>query len=141
MKSRLLAAIICVSLLCGTAYAHHSFAGTYILDQRATIEGTLVSFVIQNPHSFVTVDVKGADGKIRTWAVEWGGVTQLTQTGVTAATLKVGDKISVTGAPAKATDELKVLMRKIERPTDGWSWEGETGSRYGFASSAEPAAK
>jgi hypothetical protein len=102
--------------------AHHGFAGTYVLDQTATIQGTIVQFDIRNPHSFINLEVKNSDGKITRWGVEWGGITQLTQTGVTKQTLKVGDKVKVTGAPSRDTSEHKVLMKIIQRPADGWTW-------------------
>ena len=44
------------------AYAHHSFAATYLEDQTVTIEGELVQFLFRNPHSFVHVMVKEKDG-------------------------------------------------------------------------------
>jgi len=67
--------------------AHHSFAGTYLEDaQPVTIEGTLVAFLVRNPHSFVHVeDATKKDPKtgepIR-WSIEWGAAGQLAQQGV-----------------------------------------------------------
>ena len=52
------------ALVGGRAYAHHSFAATYLEDQTVTIEGELVQFLFRNPHSFVHVMVKEKDG---TW--------------------------------------------------------------------------
>ena len=59
------------------AYAHHSFAATYLEDQTVTIEGDLVQFLFRNPHSFVHVMVKEKDGSMVRYAVEWGGAGQL----------------------------------------------------------------
>ena len=123
MKFASLALIGALILATGTpTRAHHSFAGTYVLDQVATIEGTIVQFDIRNPHSFINLEIKGADGKLIRWGVEWGGVTLLTQTGVTRQTLKVGDRVAVTGAPSRDGFEHKVLIKIIRRPADGWSW-------------------
>ena len=44
------------------AYAHHSFAATYLEDQTVTIEGEMVQFLFRNPHSFVHIMVKENDG-------------------------------------------------------------------------------
>ena len=73
------------------AFAHHSFAATYLEDQSVTIEGELVQFLFRNPHSFVHVMVKEKDGSMVRYAVEWGGAGQLGGQGVTRETLKPGD--------------------------------------------------
>lgn len=123
MKFAVLVSICALILAAGTpAIAHHSFAGTYVLDQTATIEGSIVQFDIRNPHSFINLEIKHSDGRTTRWGVEWGGVTLLTETGVTRQTLKVGDKVKVTGAPSRDTTEHKVLMKVIQRPADGWVW-------------------
>jgi DNA/RNA endonuclease YhcR with UshA esterase domain len=108
----------------GRAYAHHSFAATYFVDQEITVEGTLTQFMFRNPHSFVKVDVKDDKGQIQTWAVEWGGGAQLTQAHVTRDTLKPGDHVIVTGNPGRDPTEHRIRLHKIVRPSDGWTWEG-----------------
>jgi len=104
------------------AAAHHSYAGTYALDQTTTISGTIVQLDLRNPHSFIILDIKDSNGKLARWGVEWGGATQLTQTGVDKETLKAGDMLSVTGRPTLDPTERKVLTILITRPVDGWSW-------------------
>lgn len=104
------------------ATAHHSLAGTYVLDQTSTIEGTIFQFSVRNPHSFISLDVKDSAGSVVRWGVEWNGTTQLTQTGVTAQTLKAGDRVTITGRPSRDTKEHKILMKVIRRPADGWTW-------------------
>jgi len=54
------------------AWAHHSFAATYIENQSVTIEGELVQFGLRNPHSFVNVDVTEKDGST-TRLCSWNG--------------------------------------------------------------------
>jgi len=125
MKSRVLTLAVLLVFLSGVAaYAHHSFAGTYVEDKIVTIEGKVVEFNIRNPHSFILVEVTGKDGKTTRWGGEWAGVTQLSEGGVTRFTLKVGDKIIIDGAPARDTLDHKVLVRKVVRPADGFQWQG-----------------
>jgi hypothetical protein len=52
------------------AYAHHSFAATYFEDKTDTIEGDLVQFLFRNPHSFVHVEGKDAQGNAVRYAVD-----------------------------------------------------------------------
>ena len=115
-------AALCVTA--GRAYAHHSFAATYFVDQEITVEGTLTQFLYRNPHSFVKVESKDDQGNVVTWSVEWGGGAQLTQEHVTRDTLKPGDHVIVTGNPGRDPNEHRIRLHKIVRPSDGWKWEG-----------------
>jgi Family of unknown function (DUF6152) len=129
MKSRVLIILAAAMLMLGaTAYAHHSFAGSYIEDKSVTIEGKVVQFDIRNPHSFINIEIVSKDGKAARWGGEWGGVTQLSEGGVTRFTLKVGDRIIIDGAPSRDPDEHKVLIRKVVRPATAnspeFTWGG-----------------
>jgi len=110
------------------AYAHHSFAGTYIEDKTVKLEGTVAEFNIRNPHSFISLEVTDKDGKVTRWGGEWGGVTQLSQGGVNRFTLRPGDKIIIDGAPARDSSDRKVLVRQVVRPatatTPEFKWQG-----------------
>jgi len=125
MKGRVFLLII-GALLCTSraASAHHSFAATYYEDKLVTIEGELVEFQYRNPHSFVQVVVTDKSGNMKRWAIEWGAVAQLNQQGVQRFTLKPGDHVVITGAPARAGDD-KLLMRKLVRPSDGFTWAAQ----------------
>jgi hypothetical protein len=109
-----------------TAFAHHSFAGSYIEDKTVTLEGKVVQFDIRNPHSFINIEVT-KDGKASRWGGEWGGVTQLSEGGVNKFTLKVGDKVIIEGAPSRDTEEHKVLIRTVTRPAAGTTPEFKWG--------------
>lgn len=106
--------------------AHHSFAGTYLEDAPPMkIEGTLKAFLVRNPHSFVHVEdpkLKDKNGDPVRWSIEWGAAGQLAQQGVRTGTLKVGDKVVVTGSPGRNPEDYRLRMRSIERPSDGWKW-------------------
>jgi hypothetical protein len=117
------AAVAVLSGLGARAYAHHSFAATYHEDRSITIEGELVQFLFRNPHSFVHVNVRETDGKVRRYAVEWGGAGQLGGQGVNSQTLKVGDKVIITGSPGRGyPEQARVRMVTLRRPADGFDW-------------------
>ena len=129
MKSRLFILMLVVaSMSCVAAYAHHSFAGSYVEDQTVKLEGTVSSFNIRNPHSFIEIEVVDKDGRTTRWGGEWGGVTQLSQGGINRFTLKIGEKIIIDGAPARDTSDHKVLVRAVTRPatatTPEFKWQG-----------------
>jgi Family of unknown function (DUF6152) len=106
-------------------YGHHSFAATYYEDRVVMIEGELVQFDYRNPHSFVHVMANDDKGVLQRWAIEWGAVAQLNQQGVQRFTLKPGDHVVITGAPARSGEEHKLLMRKLVRPSDGFTWAAQ----------------
>ncbi len=125
MKRTLIFLLAAASMLTGAAaYAHHSFAATYFVDREITIEGRLTQFIFRNPHSFVKVEAPDDKGQMQTWSVEWGGGAQLNQEKVTRDTLKFGDHVIVTGAPGREANDHRIRLRKIERPSDKWKWEG-----------------
>src|SRR6185436_5641082 len=129
MKSRLFILMLVVATMSSVAaYAHHSFAGTYVEDKTVKLEGTVAEFNIRNPHSFISIEVVDKDGKVTRWGGEWGGVTQLSQGGVNRFTLKIGDKIVIDGAPARDASDHKVLVRKVVRPktatSEEFTWTG-----------------
>jgi hypothetical protein len=133
MKTKLaiIAAAAGLMSLATPAWAHHSFAGTYLEDaQPVKVEGTLVAFLVRNPHSFVHVEAKDPKtGEMIRWSIEWGAAGQLAQQGVRTGSLKVGDHVIVTGSPGRNAEDHRLRMRTIVRPSDGWSW-GNNGQSF-----------
>jgi hypothetical protein len=123
MKRYLVALLVTVATFVGVrAYAHHSFAATYLEDQTVKVEGELVQFLFRNPHSFVHLMVKEEDGTMVRYSIEWGGTGQLAGTGVTRETLKVGDHVIITGSPGRNPADHRVRMVTLYRPKDGFGW-------------------
>ena len=128
MKFRIPVIVVAAVLIAAAAYAHHSFAGTYIEGKLVKLEGEVVEFNIRNPHSFIVIEVTEKDGKKVKWGGEWGGVTQLSQGGVNRFTLEVGDHLIMEGAPPRDSLDKKILVRKVWRPAtkekEAWEWAG-----------------
>jgi hypothetical protein len=129
MTRRLLVtALAAVSLVAGAGVsAHHSFTATYFEGKKTTIEGEVALFQYRNPHSFLYVMVKDQQGKPQRWAIEWGGSGQLRNQNVAIDTVKPGDHVVVVGDPSRTPGELRLRMRTITRPSDGWKWGDEIG--------------
>lgn len=108
----------------GHAYAHHSFAATYYVDQVITVKGTVVEFLYRNPHSFLRVQAPDDKGQMQIWAIEWAGGVQLSQSSVARDTLKPGDQVVVTGNPGRTASEHRIRIKSISRSSDGFKWEG-----------------
>jgi len=111
-----------------TLFAHHSFAATYREDESITIQGELVQFMFRNPHSFVHLNVTEKDGTVRRYAVEWSGSSSLAGQGVNQSTLKVGDKVIITGSPSRSyPKEARVRMATLQ--TAGFDWGRKPGEK------------
>jgi len=109
------------------AYAHHSIGAAYDTSKDSKIEGKLVQFNFRNPHSFVTVDVTDAAGKVQRWVVEWGGAGALGGQGITRSTLKVGDEVVITGNPSRTAGLSRLKMNTLLRKSDGFGWGTKPG--------------
>lgn len=98
----LIAAGITLLLTPAPLSAHHAFAAEF--DEKKPIkfvDATVTRVMLINPHSWIYVDVKQADGTVENWAIEAGSPNILLRRGITKDTLKVGQKIVVDGYQSK----------------------------------------
>jgi hypothetical protein len=122
-RNLLLLLVLAGAILFGIrADAHHSFGATYLEDKTITLDGSLVQMLFRNPHSYLQIDTKDPSGQVVRWNVEWGGVVQLSQKGVTRDTLKPGDHIIIIGNPSRTAEDHRARLQSITRPLDGWKW-------------------
>lgn len=95
------------------AFAHHGYAA-YDETKTDSLKGTVTDFELENPHSTMSFDVKGADGKVESWTAEAGHVRLMKDLGWSADTLKTGDIVTFYFHPAKngshAVDLVKITL-------------------------------
>src|ERR1700678_2161554 len=97
----LISALVLALVLPGTpGYAHHSVSAEFDLSKRITLEGRVSKIEWMNPHVYLYVDVD-ADGKTANWACETAGPTSLARQGWSRLSLKIGNRITVVGYPAR----------------------------------------
>ncbi len=82
------------------AVAHHS-AVMFDDAKEVTVTGTVKEFQYTNPHSWLLVDVKSADGTVTTWGFEAEGPSTLTRAGIRKSDLQPGTEITISGHPMK----------------------------------------
>ena len=80
------------------AFAHHSFDAEFDSAKLVTLTGYVTKLDWNNPHAWVFLDVKDDKGLTKGYKVEMGPPYALTRGGWTRDILKVGDKITITGA-------------------------------------------
>jgi hypothetical protein len=99
-------ALLAVSLsgLPGPVWAHHSIQAQFDINKTISVSGTVSKVEFINPHSYLTVSVKDADGKVTRWAFEMAAAAQLRRGGLSRADrggLKPGDEVTVTALAAR----------------------------------------
>jgi hypothetical protein len=110
------------SVSANTALSHHSIAGIYDSSREVAVEGTVTQFRFVNPHPFLNIEVRKAGGAVQQWRLEMDNRYELVQIGMTAETLKQGDRVTVAGSPAREQPQ-SLYMRKLQRPADGFLYE------------------
>jgi hypothetical protein len=94
------ALVVGLLMVCGPALAHHGNSA-YDEVHPITITGTVTEVVWSNPHCQIYVDVKDAKGNVVSWSVESQSPGILHRNGWTKNSIKPGDQIAITLAPAK----------------------------------------
>ena len=89
------------AIACATpAMAHHSFA---LFDSQKTValEGTVKSFDWTNPHSWIVLEVMGANNAVEEWQIELPAAALLAREGWNKFYVRPGEKIAVHINPLK----------------------------------------
>ena len=84
------------------ASAHHAFAAEYDAEKPVELTGTLTKVEWVNPHSWIYLDVKSADGKVTSWQFEFGAPNALIRRGLHKSDLPIGGEVHVKGYLAKS---------------------------------------
>ena len=82
------------------AEAHHGWA-EFDENSEVKFDGIVKDFHFTNPHCVVDFDVKDDKGQTHRWQGEFASPPELARKGWTAASLQPGDKIIISGHPAK----------------------------------------
>jgi hypothetical protein len=98
---RLLAAIAALMASVPVA-AHHAFAAEFDANKPVTLKGSVSKVEWTNPHMWLYVDVRSADGTTVSWAVEGGAPNALLRRGFRKDSFPIGIVVTVEGFQAKS---------------------------------------
>lgn len=119
---RMLVSACVFAALGAVAEGHHSIASVYDGSKSVSLEGTISKFEFVNPHPVLTIDVADASGNVQPWRLEMDNRSELAGIGMTSQTLKPGERVVVSGSPARAQSR-SIYLWKLDRPSDGFGYE------------------
>jgi len=128
MKMKWMAAIA-AGLLAAAApvWAHHAFAAEFDAKKPVKLEGKVTRMEWINPHAWIHVDAKSADGTVTNWMVEAGTPNTLFRRGFTKDSLATGTDIVVDGYQSKDGSN-KMNGRDVTFPDGRKLFLGSTGT-------------
>lgn len=95
-------ATLASALLGGAAaLAHHAFAAEFDANKPVNLRGPVTRVEWINPHAWIHIDSKNADGSTTAWMVEGGTPNTLLRRGITKDSLVIGTEIVVRGYQSK----------------------------------------
>jgi hypothetical protein len=100
-----------------TASAHHSLSSEFDISKTTTITGTVTKMEWTNPHAWLHVDVKNAQGQVEPWNIEFGSPNSLYRRGWRRTDLPANVVVVITGYLAK--DGSKTISASDVKLPDG----------------------
>lgn len=102
MNRRVLMAVAGLLLGAVSAWAHHAFASEFDAKKPVHLAGVITKLELVNPHAWIYLDVKDANGQVNAWAVEAGASPNIMmRRGFTKSSLPIGSEVIVDGYRSK----------------------------------------
>jgi hypothetical protein len=111
---RLLLTLLVGLLVHAEGLAHHS-ASIYDREAPVSIEGAIVRYDWTNPHVYLYVEQETGPGERVTWEIEANPPAILRRLGWTEDTVKVGDRVTITGIAGRDLSKKIALMQTLEK--------------------------
>ena len=131
MRTHLCAVVAGLGLLAALAakpvVAHHAFGAEFDAKRPVKFKGTVTKMAWVNPHAWIYLDVKKADGSVEEWMVEAGTPNTLFRRGFTKESLQIGAEITVDGYQSK-DGSLRANGRDVTLPNGQTLFIGSTGT-------------
>jgi len=118
MRTRL-ASLFLVSVVSiaatATLVAHHSVPGQFDMSKPVTLKGVISKIDWINPHIYIHLDVKDADGSTNTWALATLPTAMMRRAGLTKESLqgKPGEEVTIYAVPARDGSKHLAWVNKI----------------------------
>ncbi len=95
------------------AWAHHSYAAAYDMQQPVTVHGVITQVLLRNPHSWFSLEVKDPSGKIEDWSFEAGTPSGMIRNGYKPNIIKPGAEVTIKGFRARDASQKRGMLREL----------------------------
>ena len=126
------ATLLAGTLLTAAAAAHHSPAA-FDQAKEVRLEGKLTRYAYNNPHTYLTLEIVGADGATVEQQVEAGPISNMQPLGLMRDSLTVGERVVVRANPSRRGPGYTVLGLDVTRA------DGKVFPLFVASASARPA--
>ena len=107
--------------------AHHAFSAEFDANAPVTLKGPVTKIEWINPHAWIHMENKLANGKSEVWMVEGGTPNTLQRNGIARDSIKIGTVIVVSGYKAK-DGRMRANGRDITFPDGRTLFMGSSGT-------------
>lgn len=96
------------------AMAHHGSRISYDLSKTVTLKGIVKEFSYENPHIYITFEVKDDNGNVTLWAAETDPPAMMSRKfGWSRHYIKPGDEVTISLWPSKVGSTRGFLARLV----------------------------
>jgi hypothetical protein len=127
-----------LSLALGAPLVAHHSAAAFDTRQEVKVTGTVTNYRFRNPHVYMTLQVRKADGSVVAMEVEGGAASVLNPLGFNRDSVAVGDVVTIVGNPARSKPDELMLGRDLFKQ-DGTYYPLNIASRSVYAGRNETA--
>jgi len=101
MNARFTTTSLLVGLLVASVSSAHHSPAAFDQTKEVRLEGTVTKYAYNNPHTYITLEMEGANGARVSQLIEVGPISTVLPLGLTRDSLKVGDRVSVRANPPR----------------------------------------
>ncbi len=102
MRSIAIVVVFALMIAAKPVLAHHAFSAEFDQAKPVKVQGEISRLEWTNPHAWIFIDSKGADGKVVTWRFEMGAPNALLRAGWSKSDIKPGTQVTISGFLARA---------------------------------------